>query len=242
MLEIQDLTVEIGEKKILDNLSLKLEKGKVYALMGQNGSGKSTLANVLAGNPQYKATSGKILLDGEDITDLSPDKRARLGIFMSFQMPQEVEGITIFDFLRTAYKSLNEKKLSLLDFQKLVKEKCNLLGLEESFVDRYLNQGFSGGEKKKSEILQLLVLNPSIIILDETDSGLDIDALRIIAEAVNLLKNEHTTILIISHYKRIFNHIHADRLFVMAKGKIIHEGNKELIDKIEEKGYKVLGV
>ena len=241
MLEIQNLSVEIENKKIINNLSLKLELGRVYALMGQNGSGKSTLANVIAGNSKYKVTSGKILLNNEDITQLPADKRAKLGIFMSFQMPQEVSGVTIFDFLRTAYNTTN-KKISLLEFSKMLKEKCNLLGLDESFTERYLNQGFSGGEKKKSEILQLLVLNPSIIILDETDSGLDIDALKTISKAVNLLRSESKIIFIISHYKRIFKEIDSDKVFIMNKGEIIHEGNKELIDEIEEKGYSALKV
>lgn len=240
ILEIKNLSVEIEGKKILDDFNLKLEKGKVYALMGQNGSGKSTLANVLSGNPKYKLTSGKIFLDEEDITEMSPDERARRGIFMSFQSPQEISGITIFDFLRTAYNSVNEKKISLLEFKKLLKEKCELLGVDENFTSRYLNQGFSGGEKKKSEILQLMILNPKIIILDETDSGLDIDALRIISESVNYLDKENKIILIISHYKRIFNHINADKVLIMSKGKISLEGEKDLIDEIEEKGYSIL--
>lgn len=240
ILEIKNLSVEIEGKKILDDFNLKLEKGKVYALMGQNGSGKSTFANVLSGNPKYKVTSGKIFLDGEDITELPPDERAKKGIFMSFQSPQEISGITISDFLRTAYNSVHEKKISFLHFQKLLKEKCELLGVDENFTSRYLNQGFSGGEKKKSEILQLMILNPKIIILDETDSGLDIDALRIISESVNYLDKEDKIILIISHYKRIFNHINADKVLIMSKGKISLEGEKELIDEIENKGYSVL--
>jgi Fe-S cluster assembly ATP-binding protein len=240
ILEVKDLCVEIEEKKILDNFNLKLEKGKVYALMGQNGSGKSTLANVLAGNPKYKISSGKIFLDGEDITDLPVNEKAKKGIFMSFQLPSEIPGVAIYDFLRTAYNSVNEKKISILEFDKLIEEKCKLLGVDEEFVLRYLNQGFSGGEKKKSEILQLLVINPKIIILDETDSGLDIDALRIISESVNLLNKEDKIILIISHYKRIFNLIHPDKVFVMSKGKIGIEGEKDLIDEIEEKGYSIL--
>jgi Fe-S cluster assembly ATP-binding protein len=240
ILEVKDLCVEIEGKKILDNFNFKLEKGKVYALMGQNGSGKSTLANVLVGNPKYKISSGKIFLDREDITDLPVDKKAKKGIFMSFQAPQEISGVAIYDFLRTAYNSVNEKKISISEFDKLIEEKCKLLGVDEEFVLRYLNQGFSGGEKKKSEILQLLVINPKIIILDETDSGLDIDALRTISESVNLLKKEDKIILIISHYKRIFNLIHPDKVFVMSKGKIRLEGEKDLIDEIEEKGYSIL--
>jgi Fe-S cluster assembly ATP-binding protein len=240
ILEVKNLSVEIEGKKILDDFNLKLEKGNVYALMGQNGSGKSTLANVLAGNPKYKISSGKIFLDGEDITELPPDEKARRGIFMSFQLPSEIPGVAIYDFLRTAYNSVNEKKISMQEYDRLLEEKCKLLGLDEEFVLRYLNQGFSGGEKKKSEILQLLILNPKIIILDETDSGLDIDALRIISESVNLLDKTDKIILIISHYKRIFNLISPDKVFIMSKGKIRLEGQKDLIDELEDKGYSIL--
>jgi Fe-S cluster assembly ATP-binding protein len=239
MIEIKNLTVEIEGKKIIDNLSLNIEKGKIYALMGRNGSGKSTLSNVLMGNPKYKISSGKILLNKKDITNISPTERAKLGLFMSFQLPQEIEGITIYDFLRTAYNSLNQK-LSVLQFRKLIKEKCDILGLEEDFTQRYINKGFSGGEKKKSEMLQMLVLNPEIIILDEIDSGLDIDSLKTISKTINHFKEKNKTILIISHYKRIFNHINPDGVFIISKGKIAKEGNKELIDEIEEKGYSII--
>jgi len=236
ILEIKNLSIEIEKKIIIENLNMKFEKGKIYALMGKNGSGKSTLANVLMGNPKYRILSGKIFLDGKDITNLSPTEKAKEGIFMSFQLPQEIEGVTIFDFLRTAYNSLNGKKLSLLQFQRLAKEKCEILGLEENFLYRYLNKGFSGGEKKKSEILQLLILNPKIIILDETDSGLDIDALQIIAHSINSLKNENKIIIIISHYKRIFNYLNPDKVFIIYKNILIQGGNK-IIDKLEKEGY-----
>lgn len=239
MIKIKNLSVEIENKKIIENLNLKFEKGKIYALMGPNGSGKSTLANVLAGNPKYKITHGKIILGKKDITHISPTERAKLGLFMSFQMPQEIEGVTIFDFLRTAYNSLH-KKISLLQFKKLIKEKCEILEIEEDFPSRYLNKGFSGGEKKKSEILQMLVLNPKIIILDETDSGLDIDALKTISKAVNYFVKENKTIIIISHYKRIFNHLKPDKVFILSKGKIKMEGGENLIHEIEEKGYSIL--
>ena len=239
-LEIKNLSVEIEGKKIIENLDLNFKRGKVYALMGKNGSGKSTLANVIMGNPKYKITSGKIFLNREDITKLSPTEKSKRGIFMSFQMPQEIEGVTIFDFLRMAYNSKNKNKLSLLQFQKLIKEKCHLLDIEEEFLSRYLNKGFSGGEKKKSEILQLLVLNPEIIILDETDSGLDIDALRTISDSINFFRDKNKIVIIISHYKRIFNHIIPDKVFILSKGKISYEGKKEIIEKIEEKGYSII--
>jgi Fe-S cluster assembly ATP-binding protein len=241
MLEIKNLSVEVEDKKIIENLSLEISPGKAYALMGPNGSGKSTLANVLMGNPKYKIVSGQIFLNKKDITKLKTNERSKLGLFMSFQMPQEIEGVRIFDFLRTSYNALNEK-ISLLKFQKILKEKCEILGLEESFTERYLNKGFSGGEKKKSEILQMLVLNPKIIILDETDSGLDIDALKTISKAINYFKqnNKDKTILIITHYKRIFEHMDVDEVFIISKGKLKFKGGKEIIDKLEKEGYGVL--
>jgi Fe-S cluster assembly ATP-binding protein len=241
MLEIKNLTVEIEDKRIIENLNLKIYEGKTYALMGPNGSGKSTLANVLIGNPKYKILSGQILLNKKDIANLPVNERSKLGLFMSFQMPQEIEGITIFDFLRTSYNLLN-KKISLLQFQKLLKEKCKILDLPEEFTERYLNKGFSGGEKKKSEILQMLVLNPKIVILDETDSGLDIDALRIISKAINYFKKNEPkkTFLIISHYKRIFEHLDVDEVFIISKGELKFKGEKGIIDKLEKEGYGVL--
>lgn len=241
MLEIENLSVEIESKKIIENLSLKIPEGKIISLMGKNGSGKSTLANVIVGNPKYKIISGEIFLNKKNITNFSPNEKAKLGIFMSFQMPQEIQGVTIFDFLRTAYNSTH-KKLSLLHFQKLIKEKCKILDIPEDFPERYLNQGFSGGEKKKSEMLQLLVLNPKLIILDETDSGLDIDALKIISKAINQFKklNPKATIIIISHYKRIFDYIKPNKVFIVSDGKIVYEGNPGIIDKIEERGYSII--
>lgn len=245
MLEIKNLTVSITEKLkekiIIENMNSKIPEGKIIALMGKNGSGKSTFANVLVGNPKYKVLSGKILHNKKDITNTSPSERAKKGIFMSFQMPQEVEGVRIFDFLRTAYNSTH-KKISLLNFQKIIKEKCKNLDLPEEFSERYLNKGFSGGEKKKSEMLQLLVLNPKLIILDETDSGLDIDALKIISKAINQFKklNPKATIIIISHYKRIFDYIKPNKVFIVSDGKIVYEGNPGIIDKIEERGYSII--
>ncbi len=240
MLKINNLDVEIEGKKIVENINLEFEKGKVYALMGPNGSGKSTLANALMGNPKYKITNGKIFINNEDITDINPDERAKKGIFMSFQYPQEIEGVSIYNFLKGAVNSLREEKMSFIKFRELIKEKSKELDIDEEFVSRYLNKGFSGGEKKKSEILQLLTLNPDIAILDETDSGLDIDSLKIVAEGVKKFMNENKTVLIITHYKRILEHIKPDKIFIMKQGKIVHEGGKEVADELEEKGYKLL--
>ncbi len=237
MLEIKNLHVEIDGKEILRGINLKLEKGKIHALMGPNGSGKSTLANVIMGDPKCKITKGKILLNGKEITNLNPDKRAKKGIFLSFQYPSEIEGVTISNFLRMALNNSKSQKISVLDFHKLLKEKLKLLKMPENFSERYLNQGFSGGEKKKSEILQLAVLDPKIAILDETDSGLDIDALKTIASGVNMLMNKEKTIIIITHYKRILEHLKPDKLFVMINGKMALEGGPELVDQLEEKGY-----
>lgn len=239
-LEIKNLSVEIENKKILENLNMKFEKGKVYALMGKNGSGKSTLANTIMGNPKNYVSSGKIILKSGDITNLAPNERAKKGIFLSFQSSQEIDGVTIYDFLRTLNKSLPGKKTSVFEFRRILRDKLKELGLSEDFSERYLNKGFSGGEKKKSEILQMLVLNPDIIILDEPDSGLDVDALQTISKAINNMKKENKIILIITHYKRIFNYINPDKVFVLSEGKLKSEGNKELIDKIDEKGYGIL--
>ena len=240
ILEIKDLHVEVGDKEILKGVNFSLDLGKVNALMGPNGSGKSTLAHVIAGHPDYKITKGQIIFNGENITNLDPSERAKKGLFLSFQYPQEISGVPISQFLRTAYNAVKEEKKSLLEFQELLKEKANLLGIDESFLQRYLNEGFSGGEKKKSEVLQLLVLNPKFSILDETDSGLDIDALKIVAQGVNQYMNENKGSLIITHYKRILEHIIPDKILVMIGGKIVEEGGVELVNKLESEGYSWL--
>lgn len=237
LLEIKDLYVEIEGKEILKGINLKLELGKINALMGPNGSGKSTLANVIMGNPKYKIVRGEILFNGEDIINLRPDERAKKGIFLSFQYPQEISGVTISNFLRTTLNSLKDKKMSVIDFYNLLEEKRELLKIPEDFTKRYLNQGFSGGEKKKSEILQMAILDPKLIILDETDSGLDIDALRIVAEGVNTLMTKDKCILIITHYKRILDYVKPDKVFIINRGKMVAEGNSDLVDQLEEKGY-----
>ena len=235
-LKIKNLHVSVDGKEIIKNLSLKLEKGKTYALMGPNGSGKSTLSQVLMGNPKYKI-SGEIIFEGENIIDMPPEKRAKKGLFLSFQYPVEVSGVTISSFLRTAYASINEKKLNILEFHKLLVKNAGKLNMNESFLTRFLNEGFSGGEKKKAEILQMLVLNPKLAILDETDSGLDIDSLKTVAEGIKKFANPDKAILLITHYKRILDYVKPDKIFIMKDGEIIKEGDGDLIDELEQKGY-----
>ena len=235
--EIQDLHVEVEGKEILKGLSLKLESGKIHTLMGPNGSGKSTLANTLMGHPKYKITSGRILIDNEDITNFEPDERAKKGLFLSFQYPNEIPGITITHFLMSALENVNGRKPSMMEFKNLLEEKMDLLKIDRKFLTRYLNEGFSGGEKKKSEILQLAVLNPKVAILDETDSGLDIDALRIVSEGVNAFMNEDKIVLIITHYKRILEYVKPDKVSILIDGKIVKEGDSTLVDNLEDKGY-----
>lgn len=237
LLEIKNVHAAVDGKEILKGLNLKLEVGKVNALMGPNGSGKSTLANVLMGHPKYVVTAGKIFFNGEDITSLPPDERARKGLFLSFQYPSEIPGVTISNFLRTAMNAQTKEKIALPAFKKLLEEKMALLKMDKKFLGRYLNDGFSGGEKKRAEILQLLVLNPMLAVLDETDSGLDIDALRAVADGVNTFLAKDRGVLIITHYKRILEHIKPDRLFIMIDGKVVLEGKGELVDQLEEKGY-----
>jgi len=236
LLEIKNLHVEVEGKEILKGINLNLDLGKINALMGPNGSGKSTLVNTIMGHPRYKITQGKIVFKGKEISKFSPDKRAKLGIFLSFQYPREISGISVSKFLKTASKELNQK-FSIFDFKKNLKEKTNLLGIYNEMTERYLNEGFSGGEKKKNEILQMLVLNPNLIMLDETDSGLDVDSLKIVAKGVNEIMNQKKCTLIITHYKRILEHIKPNKIFIMLNGKIVLEGGKEIVDQLEEKGY-----
>lgn len=239
ILEVKDLHVSVEGKEILQGVNLKVELGKVHALMGPNGSGKSTLANVLMGHPKYEITKGKIIYKGEDITELPPDERAKKGMFLSFQYPQEVAGVTISNFLRTALNSLRgeDNQISLVDFQELLIDKMKLLKIDKGFLKRYLNEGFSGGEKKRAEILQMAVLDPTLAILDETDSGLDIDSLRAVANGINTLMSKDKTVLIITHYKRILEYVKPDKLSIIIKGKIALEGKGDLVDSLEEKGY-----
>lgn len=239
-LEIQDLHVRIGEKEIVKGITLTIEQGELHALMGPNGSGKSTLANVLMGHPKYEVTSGKILLDGEDITDMEADERAVRGLFLSFQYPVEITGVTVENFLRAAVNSVRNEDLDVVEFDELLSSKMKDFGIAEDFKGRYLNEGFSGGEKKRMEILQMLMLNPSFAILDETDSGLDVDALRIVSIGINSMRDQKHGFLLITHYSRILEHVEPDRVHVMKAGKIVQSGGKELASRIEDKGYDVL--
>ena len=226
MLEIKNLKVEIEGKEILKGINLKLEDGKIHALMGPNGSGKSTLALALMNHPKYKITSGKIILNGKDITNLSPDEKAKKGLFLSFQNPQEIDGVTVYNFLRQALNSVSKEKVSIFEFRKLIEKKAEELGLEKEFLLRYVNAGFSGGEKKKSEILQMFVLDPSIAILDETDSGLDIDSLKTISEGIKKFTKKGKISLIITHYKRMLEYLKPDKIFIMSDGKIALEAKE----------------
>ena len=238
ILEIKNLHVSVDGKEILKSLNLTLELGKINALMGPNGSGKSTLANTLLGHPKYQITSGQIIFKNQDITNLGADERAKLGLFLSFQYPSEISGLSITHFLRTAYNAIRpDKKLSVLEFRKMLDQKMQLLSMDKKFLDRSLNEGFSGGEKKRSEILQLLTLNPTLAVLDETDSGLDIDALRAVSQGVNAFMGSDRCILIITHYKRILEYVKPDKLFILIDGKIAMFGDGKLVDDLEAKGY-----
>ncbi|MGH2555048.1 MAG: Fe-S cluster assembly ATPase SufC [Actinomycetota bacterium] len=240
VLEIEDLRVEVEGKEILKGIDLVVRQGEVHALMGPNGSGKSTLAQVLMGRTSYKLTGGRIRFKGDDVTKWTPDKRAQHGLFLAFQYPTEIAGVSVVNFLRSAYKAVKGDQISALAFRKRLKEKMNLLGVEDQMVNRYVNQGFSGGEKKKNEVLQLAVLEPDIAILDETDSGLDIDSLKAVATGISQLIGPDLGVLLITHYQRILNYITPDRIHVMMDGRIVLSGGPELGHELEEKGYEGL--
>jgi Fe-S cluster assembly ATP-binding protein len=241
LLEIKNLHVQIEDKKILNGLTLTVEPGQVAAIMGPNGSGKSTLAYVLAGKPAYEVTEGEILLDGESVLEMSPDERAAKGVFLAFQYPVEVPGVATMTFLRTALnaqrKSRGQAELSTPEFMKLVRETSGKLGISQEHLRRAVNVGFSGGEKKRNEILQMAILQPRLAVLDETDSGLDIDALKIVADGVNRLRAPDRGMLVITHYQRLLNYIVPDVVHVMAKGRVVKTGGKELAIELEAKGY-----
>ena len=237
-LEVQNLHVRTEDREILHGVDLVVKKGETHALMGPNGSGKSTLANVLMGRPGYTLTGGRVLFKGEDIAKLTADQRAQRGLFLAMQYPVEIPGVSVVNFLRTAYKSVKGEEINALEFRKHMKEKMKLLGVEDEMVQRYVNQGFSGGEKKKNEILQLAVLEPEIAVLDETDSGLDIDSLKSVASGVAQLIGPHLGVLLITHYQRILNYITPDFVHVMIDGRIVKSGGKELAHELEEKGYE----
>jgi len=241
MLEIKDLHVNIDDKKILKGLNLSVKAGEIHAIMGPNGSGKSTLSSVIAGNEDYVITNGSIIYKNENIEDLSAEERANKGIFMSFQYPVEIPGITVTNFIKTAInsnlKARGQKEMAANEMLKKIRDKANLLEIDSKFLSRSLNEGFSGGEKKRNEIFQMAMLEPSLAILDETDSGLDIDALRIVANGVNKIKSSSNAIVIITHYQRLLDHIIPDYVHVLQDGKIAKSGTKELAFELEEKGY-----
>ncbi|MCA9487740.1 MAG: Fe-S cluster assembly ATPase SufC [Nanoarchaeota archaeon] len=237
MIEIKNLHVEVKGKEILKGVNLKLKKGEINALMGPNGSGKSTLVNTIMGHPKYQIKKGEILFNNKKINDLSPNEKAKLGIFLSFQAPRELEGIEIKNFLKQTLKSLKEEKLSPIEFNKKLKEILQKINLDENILKRDLNKNFSGGEKKKLEILQMILYDPRLILLDEADSGLDIDSLKTISEGIKTIMNKEKTLFIITHYKRILEHISPDKVFIMKNGKIVQEGNSDLIHKVEKEGY-----
>ena len=237
LLTIKDLSARVGDKEILKNINLNINYGEVHVIMGPNGSGKSTLANVILNNPQYETTSGDILLDGESIMDLSTDKRAKKGIFMSFQNPMEVSGISVENFIRSAKIAKTDENIGFLEFREELEDNMDILEFDHGYSSRYLNVGFSGGEKKKNEILQMLMLQPKLAILDETDSGLDVDAVRTVSKGVKEFLNENNSVIVITHHKEILKEVKPDFVHVIMDGSIVKEGSSELLDQIEEKGF-----
>ncbi|MFR4287358.1 MAG: Fe-S cluster assembly ATPase SufC [Enterococcus italicus] len=239
VLEIKNLHVSIEEKEILKGVNLTLKTGEIHAIMGPNGTGKSTLSAAIIGNPNYEVTEGEILLDGQNILELEVDERARLGLFLAMQYPSEIPGITNAEFMRAAINAKRDEddKISVMDFLKKLDEKMELLNMPEEMAERYLNEGFSGGEKKRNEILQLLMLEPTFAILDEIDSGLDIDALKVVARGVNEMRGENFGSLIITHYQRLLNYITPDVVHIMMDGRVVLTGNADLAKRLEAEGY-----
>jgi len=239
VLEIKDLHVSIEDKEILKGVNLTLKTGEIAAIMGPNGTGKSTLSAAIMGNPNYEVTQGKILLDGENILELEVDERARLGLFLAMQYPSEIPGITNAEFIRAAMNAGKEDgdKISVMDFITKLDEKMEFLGMKEEMAERYLNEGFSGGEKKRNEILQLLMLEPKFALLDEIDSGLDIDALKIVSKGVNAMRGDNFGAMIITHYQRLLNYITPDVVHIMMDGRVVLSGDAELAARLEKEGY-----
>lgn len=241
MISIKNLHASIEDKEILKGIDLEVKAGEVHAIMGPNGSGKSTLASVLAGREDYNVTSGSVTFDNEDLLELSPEERAQKGIFLAFQYPVEIPGVSTTNFLKTALNQVREargeKALDAVNFLKLMKEKMKLVDIDQALLSRSLNEGFSGGEKKRNEIFQMAMLEPKLSILDETDSGLDIDALKIVADGVNKLKTENTASIVVTHYQRLLDYIVPDYVHVLYKGRIVKSGDKNLAMELEEKGY-----
>ncbi|HOI28183.1 MAG TPA: Fe-S cluster assembly ATPase SufC [Melioribacteraceae bacterium] len=241
MLSIKNLHASVEGKEILKGINLEIKAGEVHAIMGPNGSGKSTLANVLAGNEGYEVTGGEIVFEGKQLLELDPEDRAREGVFLAFQYPVEIPGVSNATFLKTAINEIrkyhNQPELTPKEFLELMKEKSRILGMEDALINRSVNVGFSGGEKKRNEIMQMLMLNPKLALLDETDSGLDIDALKIVSNGVNLFKSKDKAVLVVTHYQRLLNYIQPDFVHVLYNGKIIKSGGKELALELEDKGY-----
>ncbi len=235
---VNDLHVVVEKNEILKGLNLTVPQGEVHALMGPNGSGKSTLAYTLMGHPNYTVTGGEVIFKGQNILDLESEERARLGLFLAFQYPTAITGVTMFNFLRTAVKAIHGDSITPTQFRKQIREKMALLKMDDSFMRRYLNDGFSGGEKKRAEILQLALLRPEFAIMDETDSGLDIDALRTVAQGVSSLADGRMGVLIITHYQRILNYIKPEHVHIMVDGAIVESGGGELVDQLEQRGYE----
>jgi Fe-S cluster assembly ATP-binding protein len=241
MLSIKNLHASIGDKEILKGINLEIKAGEVHAIMGPNGAGKSTLSAVIAGNENYEVTDGEVILDGEDLAELAPEERAHKGVFLSFQYPVEIPGVSVTNFMRSAInetrKAKGQEEMPANEMLKLIREKSELLEIDRKFLSRSLNEGFSGGEKKRNEIFQMAMLEPKLAILDETDSGLDIDALRIVANGVNKLKSDKNAVLVITHYQRLLDYIVPDFVHVLYNGKIVKSGGAELAHELEEKGY-----
>ena len=241
MLSIKNLHASIEDKEILKGINLEINAGEVHAIMGPNGAGKSTLSSIIAGNETYNVTAGEILLENEDISELAPEERAHKGVFLSFQYPVEIPGVSVTNFMKTAInetrKARGQEDMPANEMLKLIREKSELLEIDRKFLSRSLNEGFSGGEKKRNEIFQMAMLEPKLAILDETDSGLDIDALRIVANGVNKLKNENNAVLVITHYQRLLDYIIPDFVHVLMDGKIVKSGDASLALELEEKGY-----
>ena len=241
MLSIKNLHASVEDKEILKGINLEIKAGEVHAIMGPNGAGKSTLSSIIAGNENYEVSEGEILLEGEDISELAPEERAHKGVFLSFQYPVEIPGVSVTNFIKTAInekrKANGQEEMPANEMLKLIREKSELLEMDRKFLSRSLNEGFSGGEKKRNEIFQMAMLNPKLAILDETDSGLDIDALRIVANGVNSLRTKENSFLVITHYQRLLNYIVPDFVHIMYDGKIVKTGDKSLALQMEEKGY-----
>jgi len=242
-LTIKDLHVSIEGKQIIKGLNLSIRQGEVHAIMGPNGTGKSTLAYTIMGHPSYEVTGGDILIDGQSILEMKPDERSRAGLFLAFQYPVSISGVTVANFLRTAINARRrhaeppQEDISVLEFRKLLKNKMDLLEMDYAFGGRYLNEGFSGGEKKRTEVLQMAVLEPAFAIMDETDSGLDIDAIRIVSEGVNAIKGPKMGVVVITHYQRILNYIQPEFVHIMYNGKVVESGGRDLALQLEENGY-----